>query len=133
MGKGHKTISMDNRIIKDIKKRKNSYGFNFSDWVTSEYIKQFLSIMKKKDEIIESNQKISLLEKEIKDIGERKEAYKAGFSRAEKRFLLDVPRLINEGKEWKPLMRRFGIMFGREMDLKQFKRIVNSMKNENKR
>ena len=133
MSKTHKTININSEVYNDIKKRSNSFGFNFSDWVEKEYCNKFMNVEQKEEEISKLNQKINNLNKEIVDIKDRQETFKDSFSRNEKRLLIQIPRLIKEGKEWKALKNRFNLTFSREFTLEEFKKHVRYFEDEQKR
>lgn len=113
MVKIQKMLSLDKEIFEHIQKS----NINFSEWVSREWTKQFMS----EDLILD---KIKELNKELEDMHQRKEALQVGITSSEKRFLLDIPRLIADGKDWSALKDRFNIMFNRSYDLSTFKKTV---------
>ena len=121
MVKIHKTISMEAETYEHIKKQFNNFSFDFSEWVEKQYRKCFMDIELKQKQIDEYNSKIEILKNDIKEINERKEVFSSGFTNNEKRFLTDIPRLINEGKEWKPLCNLFNNNFNRGLSIEEFK------------
>ena len=121
MTKIHKTISVEEDLIKDIEKKKDEYNFNFSEWVDRTYRKDFLGEDVKLLMIKKYEAKILKLKKEIEDTKEKEEVFRESLSRAETRFLYQVPRLIREGKDWKAVCNRFNNTFHRNFDLKTFK------------
>ena len=124
MTKIRKNCMVDFEIFKDIKKKKNEYSFNFSEWVNKKYYEEFLGIDNKQKKIKECKNAILKLNKEIKTIKDREQTYAEILSRTEKRFLSQVPRLIKEGKEWSPLSERFNITFNRKFTESEFKKMV---------
>ena len=129
--KDQKTVRLEKDILDDIRKKARESGFNFSEWVSNEYRNKFMSINSKKAEIESYQKKIFQLENEINDIFEREETVKSGLGRNEKRFLLSVPILIKEGKEWKALCNRFNITFSKSFSLDQFKKNVKYLERKN--
>lgn len=110
MVKVHRTITIDKSVDANIKER----GINFSEWVEKEWANQFMNIDTLKEEI-------KTREIMIKEMQEKRKAYLAGLSRSEKRYLLDVPRLVKEGKEYTALLARFNNTFNKIWDIKTFK------------
>lgn len=124
MTKVRKNCMLDFEIFEDIKKKKNEYSFNFSEWVNKKYYEEFLGIDNKQKKIQEHEQSILKLKKEVKIIKKREQTYAEILSRTEKRFLSQVPRLIKEGKEWSPLSERFNITFNRKFTESEFRKMV---------
>lgn len=127
-----KSIMLDKEIDDKIKRMKQEYGFNFSDWVRRQFKTQFLSIPSKKKKICEHKESIAKLEGEIAEITDREDTYAKMFTDEEKRFLRNIPLLICQGYEWKPLMNRFNVEFSRSLLLDEFKSLVEVL-NVNKK
>ena len=118
--KVRRNVSIDSHISEEINKRKNTYGFNFSDWIESTYKQEFLDTDRlkiKKQELLEQ---INKIDSKIIEIEEREKAYNSNLSRQETRFLCDTPRLLAEGKNKEALCNRFNKSFNRDWTIEKF-------------
>ncbi len=129
--KNQKLVSLDKDVAEDIKHRKDNFGFNFSEWVNTEYRHDFMSLNAKQKEIDIFKKKIEMLEKEVFEMSEKDQTFSENISRNEKRFLLTIYDLISEGKTWKGLLNRFNLSFHKEWRMEQFKKVVKYLKDEN--
>ena len=123
--KNQKMVSLDKDIVEDIKFQMDKYGFNFSEWVSNVYRKEFLDIDTKKRQIKDYKVAIKNLQNDINHIKNSGFDMEKSFTREEKRFLRDVPRRINDGKEWSALLRFFNEEFCRDFDMLRFKKTIN--------
>lgn len=124
MARTNRIITLDPEVASDIQRRKKSYSFNFSAWVNSEYRSQFLSTVARKERIKSLEAEIAVIKEEMALYAEKEQAWQAGFSEPEKRFLQDVPRLLAEGFDVKALKDRFNKSFHRDSELSVFKKAV---------
>jgi len=122
-----KSVSLDSEIYEDINNKKKEFGFIFSDWVSKKYHEEFFDVNNKKEEIKQAEQRIELLKKEITVIEQREKTYADILSRAEKRFIMEVPRLISEGKNISSLTARFNASFNRKFTFEEFNKMVVSL------
>ena len=133
MTKIHKAISLSEETYKDIQQRNKHHGFNFSDWVEKQYEKEFLSVEKKQKEKEEYKKIILSLDKEILAIKEREEMFSASLSRTEKRFLLSVPRLLENGMELGAILKRFNVEFNKHYTQKEVRNIIRFLEKNNEK
>lgn len=127
MTRQHKTINLDPEVTAHIREKKKECGFNFSDWVNLTYKDSFMSVQSKQQAISDLKSRLAKLEEEVKVAMEKDETYSDIISETEKRFMLQVPRLIQEGKEWGPLTTRFNSSFSRHFTVGQFMKVVGAL------
>jgi len=127
-----KSIMLDKEIDDKIKRMKQEYGFNFSDWVRRQFRDNFLSVSSKKVKIGEHMGAIAKLNEEIAEITRRENTYSKIYSREEKRFLIQVPRMVREGCDWKSLMNRFNGEFSRSLLFDEFKMVISALRRKMK-
>lgn len=130
MGKGPKTISLDNDILEDIKRNSNYYGFNFSEWVTNQYRREFMDIDQKLQRIKSLQEEAEKLQKEVDHTKIRIKTLSEALSRQEIRYLQNVPRLISEGKEIDAICRMFNITYHNDMTIQEFVKAYKFFENE---
>jgi len=131
MAKGPKVLSIDIKILEDIRNKAKKYSFNFSEWVESAYFEEFMSINSRQKEIEELNKQILLTQKKIVNIKNKIKLTKKYeniarkiLNSTEKRFLSNVPAMIKTGSTWDGLCETFNRLNGKDFGLIEFKRIV---------
>ena len=123
-----KTISLEKNVIETMRTQKEECGFNFSEWVENTYKEQFLNIDVLNDKKQEYRNLIKNIDTKIEDIKQRKCAYDSSLSAPEKKYLLDVPRLINEGKNIKAITKRFNVLFNRKWSVEKVMKTIKELK-----
>jgi anti-sigma factor ChrR (cupin superfamily) len=131
MVKTSKIISIDLDMFDDIKKRRDKFGFNFSEWVVNKYRSEFQSVSEKEAEIMIKEKEIKNLKNEISMINLRNDEIQNELTQSEKRFLSTVKTWISEGKEWQPLCNRFNNEYKKRYSLHKFKQLVKLMGEKN--
>ena len=126
-----KKISIPENIYKDIKKRQELIGFNFSDWIIQKYKEDFApdSIYQ---EIEKHQNYINYLKSMADKAEENKRTYEIALNRNEIRFLESVPRKIYEGYDIRALHKLFCNTFVHEISLQVFKNWVDYYDKRNK-
>lgn len=124
-----KCISLDKKIVEDIKKRQKKYSFNFSEWVGTKYQEQFMSIDSKQKEIEKLNKKITKLREDIKFTKKYEDIARKILNTTEKRFLLNVPIMLNSGSTIEGLCETFNRLNQKDFSIEEFKKVVEAVKN----
>ena len=124
MGRVIKSISVSEEINKHIENQRKEYGFDLSAWFNQIYQYNFMSIdgmvkeiEKKSNEINELKERINKAKGMAKNIGKI-------LNYNEINFILKVPILIKDGKEWNAIRRRFNSDFNRDIELTEFQELV---------
>jgi len=125
ISKSPKNISLDSDVAFDVSNRVKLHGFVFSDYVNRCYRRDFMSGEYFDKEIKECKERIKYLEEQKENSKILEESFKESFSRDEVRFMRDVSRMLQEGKDLKSITKRFNVAFNRDLSCEDFKRKVN--------
>jgi len=133
MSKRIKSICLDEEVYESIEEQRKKYKFDLSAWVNDTYKLSFLSvegivklIEQKYQEAEELKNKLNLAKEKLLEIG-------LILNRNEINFILKIPHLIKEGKEWSPILHRFNIEFNRHLKLIELQQLVYEYDEERKK
>lgn len=104
-------------LFKEVKVFAKKFKINLSEWVNTEFCKQFLSLDSKKKQR-------DLLDAEIKAVEERLDVMDKSLTAREQRYICQVMPRIREGKELTSMWRWFNNEYGREFTIDQFQALV---------
>jgi len=124
MAKKIKSICIDEDLVEHIEMQRRDYSFSFSDWVNATYRYHFLSVEGLVKEIEKKTREMDDLRTRLKKA--KAAAVKIGkiLSKNEINFILKVPILIKERKDWDSIRKRFNITFNKHLELSEFQMLV---------
>lgn len=125
-------------LLKDVFNYCKENKINLSEWVNTEFTKQYLSLTSKQEEL-------ARLQKEITEIKERVETQNKLLTSREIRYICQVKARQREGKDLTSMWRWFNTEYNRKLSFAEFeelvefyerqavKRVEEAMKNVNAR